>query len=303
MYYAEALDEQSEALKKEIEVLKRSKVAEERKYAELERGAWSDARAKRLSDADYASRCSDTCAVCFAGLDTRQDRIKDDEQLIARLESNIQQALRDVESARRALSEVPSPHLNDTTTLTLPPNSGYAFLRTKAALMAAARQNGNMCGVTAELGLVEAADVARCLEQVLGGRMHNVFLSKFAMLRQLEARVPANSDITELRALDERRWANQRANGPCKPGPNPQYTLELNARIEAAANRYNCLGFAVNLVYIETEPNWLRRGVFFPLLRNTLVFSTKVLEQEAAATVRAPSAKLTVGVSPLMLAG
>jgi chromosome segregation ATPase len=141
--------------------------------------------------------------------------------------------------------------------------------------METAKQNGNICGITAEFGCVEAADVARCLEQLLGGRMQNIFTSTLATLNQLWENVPSTAGYTELRAFDDPRWLKQVAGGNIvqKPEPNPQHTLNINTQAEETAkNDYGCLGFAVNLIHIEHNPRLLRRYVFYPLLRNTMIF-------------------------------
>jgi len=206
-------------------------------------------------------------------------RINEDRATLDRCKQSQQEALTGWNEAKSEFVGCPDVGLNDTTTTALRTNSGYKLLQTKdeaRVVIAAARETG-VCAIAAELGTVEAADVARCLKHELASSMAYIFTSKLATADLLRKLVPDAADRTHFFALlDEKRWSQGVAGENIRAKPGQQHTLDLDAALESeAARNYGSLGFAVNLIHIEHRQSLLRRRVFYPLLRNTLVFETE----------------------------
>jgi len=162
--------------------------------------------------------------------------------------------------------------LNKQSDVCVPSNSGYAHVQRSSQQLLNQLQQQGVCGITAELGRVEAHDLARRLEKHLGGRMQTIFSDSKAFIDTTA--IPQSAASTKLHWLDNprgRKYTGQYYD-------NAQRTLKLNPALERTAiDRYNSLGYAVNLIYIEGDKGRverLRSKVFFPLLNTALVFQT-----------------------------
>jgi len=122
---------------------------------------------------------------------------------------------------------------------------------------------------------VESEDVARRLERELGGCMQMIFLEKKEMKHDLETIIPETCDPTQIVALDEKRWLDGVCPDAIQTNANFQKTLSISNSTEAAARKNGGLGYAVNLIFFEQDHELLRRKVFYPLLRTSLVFGSK----------------------------
>lgn len=169
------------------------------------------------------------------------------------------------------------------------------------------RKQGGL-GLVAELGLVESEDVARLLGNVLGSDILNVVtLSDETITWMHQQDLPAT--YCKAIALSNKRWEDRHFRGEFETGP--QQLLKPTAA-PPPFETTGCLGYLVNLcsthlqpapistrlhccrisfqvcvpidrIYIEPvgdrqqlQPRELRAKLWWPLLGDALVFTTKV---------------------------
>jgi len=158
---------------------------------------------------------------------------------------------------------------------------------------------GTVYGIPAELGRVEASDVANAIAQLLGGSMQSVYVEDEATIDHFCVpclnRLGVRSFV--LKAVTDKWQLRSQWTGPVDHS-HPQRLLTLGSVAQWKQRQdtswyqddYDCLGYAVNLIRIDhCEPSMvelLRRKVFYPELRKALVFATKegMLRYKHAAT-------------------
>jgi len=151
-------------------------------------------------------------------------------------------------------------------------------------------------GAVAQFGCVEDAGVARTIEQKLGAYLSEVLVKDdgantwlFNAFRE-HNQDPANA-ASQIRtssqaiALKGAVWYERRWKGPFKSGDQAALKLPEPPLTAALAVDPNCCGYAVNLISIPEPPGSLtikelRAELWWPLLQDTIIFSTRELMEE-----------------------
>jgi len=182
------------------------------------------------------------------------------------------QKINGYDQVRQSMVTVPINGAND---CRLPPHCAWLTICHHGG-----RPNGTY-GAIAEIGRVDASDVAWCIAQLLGGRMLTVYAHEESMVDDvLIPRVRGRCNY-EIKAITDKWHQQQFFRGPVDPSPQRLLSLELPVKRDPTFGTvlpeyYACLGYAANLIHVDDESHAdiVRRGILYPELRDALIFET-----------------------------
>lgn len=248
MYHADRLDSETQKLQGEIDDLAQKQTKLKDELADV------------MRQLQAQQRSSSAARARVAGAESTIFRCQ------ARINANRQQLT-------GCLSTL--PHVNNRTDAGIPNGCAWDCIRRDGLTNA-------VYGVPAELGRVQAVDVANCIAKLIGARMLNIYATDEHTVDQvLIPAVKNRGCFYDIRAVMDPWVRRSRYNGDVSRDPQKLLAgaqwetpmkLDPVMRTPLPAH-YGCLGYAVNLIHIEEQhAEEVRCSIFFPLLGQALLF-------------------------------